>query len=136
MYYCCAKKLKITWAKVHILSDSRKHRNPKWLERLRSIDSTTISLFSNYLFKGYGRHPKTGKKKGGIKVHTSIYANEGVPSNVRFTSAATNDIDAEDIVAIYRKIRRLSSLCLNKWGLLFIYSLVLRDVVCRRLYFA
>lgn len=43
------------------------------------------------LFKGVGRHPKTGKKKGGIKVHTNIYANEGVPSDVRFTSAATND---------------------------------------------
>ena len=41
------------------------------------------------LFKGVGRHPKTGKKKG-IKVHTSIHANEGVPSDVRFTSAATN----------------------------------------------
>ena len=43
------------------------------------------------LFKGVGCHPKTGKKKGGIKVHTNIHANEGVPSDVRFTSAATND---------------------------------------------
>ena len=58
-------------------SDSRKHQNPKWLERLRIIDSATTSLFSDLLFKGVGRHPKTGKKKGGIKVHTSIYANEG-----------------------------------------------------------
>ena len=38
-----------------------------------------------------GRHPKTGKKKGGIKVHANIHANEGVPSDIRFTSAATND---------------------------------------------
>ena len=38
-----------------------------------------------------GRHPKSGKKKGGIKVHTNIHANEGVPSDIRFTSAATND---------------------------------------------
>ena len=38
-----------------------------------------------------GRHPKTGEKKGGIKVHTVIHANEGVPSDIRFTSAATND---------------------------------------------
>ena len=30
------------------------------------------------------------KKKGGIKVHTVIHANEGVPSNIKFTSAATN----------------------------------------------
>ena len=58
---------------------------------LQIIDSTTITLFSNLLFKGVGRHPKTGKKKGGIKVHTVIHANEGVPSDIKFTSAATND---------------------------------------------
>ena len=52
---------------------------------------TTITLFSNLLFKGVGRRPKTGKKKGGIKVHTVIHANEGVPSDIKFTSAATND---------------------------------------------
>ena len=61
------------------------------MNRLRIIDSTTITLFSNLLFKGVGRHPKTGKKKGGIKVHTVIHANEGVPSDIKFTSAATND---------------------------------------------
>ena len=61
------------------------------MRRLRIIDSTTISLFSDLLFKGVGRNPKTGKKKGGIKVHTVIHANEGVPSDIRFTSAATND---------------------------------------------
>lgn len=61
------------------------------MKRLRIIDSTTITLFSNLLFKGVGRHPKTGKKKGGIKVHTVIHANEGVPSDIKFTSAATND---------------------------------------------
>lgn len=61
------------------------------MKRLQIIDSTTISLFSNLLFKGVGRNPKTDKKKGGIKVHTVIHANEGVPSDVRFTSAATND---------------------------------------------
>lgn len=43
------------------------------------------------LFKGVGRHPRRGKKKGGIKVHTVIHANEGVPSDIKFTSAATND---------------------------------------------
>ena len=61
------------------------------MKRLQIIDSTTITLFSNLLFKGVGRHPKTGKKKGGIKVHTVIHANEEVPSDIRFTSAATND---------------------------------------------
>ena len=72
-------------------ADSRRRQNPKWLGRLQIIDSTTISLFSDLLFKGVGRNPKTGKKKGGIKVHTNIHANEGVPSDVRFTSAATHD---------------------------------------------
>ena len=72
-------------------SDSRKRQTPKWLGRLQIIDSTTITLFSNLIFKGVGRHPKTGKKKGGIKVHANIHANEGVPSDIRFTSAATND---------------------------------------------
>lgn len=61
------------------------------MERLHVIDSTTITLFSNVIFKGVGRHSKTGKKKGGIKVHFVIHANEGVPCDVQFTSAATND---------------------------------------------
>ena len=61
------------------------------MDKLQIIDSTTITLFSNLLFKGVGRHPKTGKKKGGIKVHTVIHANDGVPSDIKFTSAATND---------------------------------------------
>lgn len=61
------------------------------MKRLLIIDSTTITLFSNLLFKGVGRHPKTGKKKGGIKVHTIIHANEEAPSDIKFTSAATND---------------------------------------------
>ena len=64
---------------------------PAWLKRLQVIDSTTITLFSNLIFKGVGWHPKTGKKKGGIKVHINIHANEGVPSDIRFTSAVTND---------------------------------------------
>jgi hypothetical protein len=91
-------------------SDSRSGKDPKWMKHLQIIDSTTITLFSNLIFKGVGRHPKTGKKKGGIKVHTVIHANEGVPSDVRFTSAATNDsfmlkpasLGKEDIIAMDR----------------------------------
>ena len=77
--------------KDKLSSDSRRNGCEEWLKRLRIIDSTTISLFSNAIFKGVGRHPKTGKKKGGIKVHSVIHANEGVPCDIRFTSAATND---------------------------------------------
>ena len=72
-------------------SDSRRNGTEEWVKRLRIIDSTTITLFSDVIFKGVGRHPKTGKKKGGIKVHSVIHANEGVHCDVRFTSAATND---------------------------------------------
>ena len=91
------------------------------MKRLQIIDSTTITLFSNLLFKGAGRHPKTGKK-GGIKVHTVIHANEGVPSDIKFTSAATNDafmlkpsaLSEGDIMAMdrayidYEKFQQLS----------------------------
>lgn len=76
---------------AQLSSDSRQRNEPKWMKRLQIIDSTTISLFSSLLFKGVGRNPKTGRKKGGIKVHSVIHANEGVPCDVRFTSAATHD---------------------------------------------
>lgn len=80
------------------------------MDRLQIIDSTTISLFSNLIFKGVGRHPKTGKKKDGIKVHTVIHANEGLPSDIKFTSTATNDsfmlkpstLNRGDIIAMDR----------------------------------
>ena len=74
-----------------LLSDSRDKTEAKWMEKLQIIDSTTITLFSNLIFKGAGRNPKTGKKKGGIKVHKVIRALEGVASQVSFTSAATHD---------------------------------------------
>lgn len=77
--------------KEKLTSDSRRNGTEEWTKRLRIIDSTTISLFSNAIFKGVGRHPKTGRKKGGIKVHSVIHANEGVHCDVKFTSAATND---------------------------------------------
>ena len=91
-------------------SDSRDKKTPIWMKRLKIIDSTTITLFSNLIFKGAGRHPKSGKKKGGIKVHTVIHANEGVPADIKFTSAATNDsfmlkpstLNRGDIMAVDR----------------------------------
>ena len=96
--------------RTRLCSDSRSNKEPIWMKRLQIIDSTTITLFSNIIFKGVGRHPKIGKKKGGIKVHTVIHANEGVPSDIKFTSAATNDsfmlrpgrLSKGDIVAMDR----------------------------------
>ncbi len=73
------------------LADSRRHREEKGWERLLyMMDSTTITLFDNIL-KGVGRHPKSGKKKGGMKVHTVMKYQVGVPMVVRLTSAAKHD---------------------------------------------
>lgn len=63
------------------------------------MDKTTENHRFNYYFSflqrdiqgGWAAHPKTGRKKGGIKVHSVIHANEGVPCDVQFTSATTND---------------------------------------------
>ncbi len=71
-----------------VLSDSGQRTEAT--KGLKIIDSTTISLFSDIL-KGAGRNPITGKKKGGIKMHTLINAMEDVPCLVKFSSAATHD---------------------------------------------
>ena len=44
-------------------SDSRNNPSSSWINRLQIIDSTTISLFSNLIFTGVGRHPKRGRRK-------------------------------------------------------------------------
>ena len=77
--------------KDELSADSRSRITPKWQQRLQIIDSTTITLFSNLIFKGAGRNPKMGRKKGGMKVHANMHSNEFVPSDVKFSSAATHD---------------------------------------------
>lgn len=81
------------YSKLHqryasFLSDSSNLKPP--VNNLKIVDSTTISLFSDIL-KGVGRNPLTGKKKGGIKLHTMINALEDVPCLIRFSDAATHD---------------------------------------------
>ena len=73
-------------------SDSRRNGTEEWIKQLRIIDSTTISLFSNAIFKGVGRHPKTGKEEGWHQ-STLGHTRQRRRSlcDVRFTSAATND---------------------------------------------
>jgi hypothetical protein len=74
------------------------------------IDSTTIPLFSNAIFKGLGRHRKRGKRKGGMKLHRVTYANEGVRRDVMSTPGVTiesfmpapSDFEHEEIVALDR----------------------------------
>ena len=73
------------------LTDSRAKGEQKIGEKLLyMMDSTTIALFDNIL-KGVGRHLKSGKKKDGMKVHTTMKYNVGVPMVVQLTSAATHD---------------------------------------------
>lgn len=60
------------------------------IQRLFIMDSTTITLFKNIL-KGVGRNPENGKKKGGIKAHTIIDSQDGMPCFVRYTEAARHD---------------------------------------------
>lgn len=62
----------------------------KWFSRLYIMDSTTISLFQEIL-KGAGLSPVNGKRKGGMKAHTLIKADEDVPQLVQLTAAAAND---------------------------------------------
>jgi hypothetical protein len=71
-----------------VLSDSRK--NYCWEDKLELIDSSTISLFKDIL-NCVGRKPASGKRKGGIKVHTQINLQENVPKLVWFSAATTHD---------------------------------------------
>lgn len=71
-----------------VISDSRIKDVIK--KKVKIVDSSTISLFKDIL-KCVGRKPKEGKRKGGVKVHAVINADEIVPSLVWFSSAATHD---------------------------------------------
>ncbi len=54
------------------------------------FDATTISLFVD-IFKGAGRNPINGKKKGGLKMQTSIPLSGSVPDVIHLQPAAKND---------------------------------------------
>lgn len=59
-------------------------------KQVKIFDSSTISLFKD-IMECVGRNPKSGKRKGGIKVHTVVNADEIVPSLVWFSEAKTHD---------------------------------------------
>jgi len=54
------------------------------------FDSSTITLFVD-VFKGAGRNTLTGKKKGGLKIHSKMPLGGFVPDLVHITEAACND---------------------------------------------
>ena len=70
------------------LSDSRPVKGLN--KQLFIMDSTTISLFSQ-VFRGTGRNAINGQKKGGVKAHTVIKADEDVMTFMNITDAATSD---------------------------------------------
>ena len=59
-------------------------------EKVMRFDSTTFSLFVD-VFKGAGRNPINGKKKGGMKAHCLLPVNSRVPTMLHLTEAARND---------------------------------------------
>lgn len=69
-----------------LLSDSRKSSKA---QKLYIFDATTISLFQEVL-RTSGKNP-SGKRKGGIKVHTLIRSDQDVPCMIRYSAAAAND---------------------------------------------
>lgn len=73
---------------AHVLSDSR--IKDVLEKQVKIIDSTTIGLFKDIL-SCVGRNPKNGKRKGGIKMHTVINADQIVPKVVWFSPATTHD---------------------------------------------
>ena len=72
----------------HHISDSRIKDVIK--KQIEIFDSSTISLFQDIL-KCVGRKPQSGKRKGGIKVHTVMNVDEAVPKMVWFSPATTHD---------------------------------------------
>jgi hypothetical protein len=72
---------------VLFLSDSRTKSR---VSKLYILDSTTIRLFHEVLRTG-GPNPASGKRKGGIKVHTMIRSDQDVPCMIRYSSAVAND---------------------------------------------
>jgi hypothetical protein len=59
-------------------------------DKVHIFDSSTITLFTD-IFKGAGRNSITGKKKGGLKMHTKMPLSGFVPDLVHITEAACND---------------------------------------------
>ena len=58
--------------------------------KVEIFDSSTVSLFVD-IFKGAGRNPLNGKRKGGLKIHTKIPLSGFVPDFIDLSEAASND---------------------------------------------
>lgn len=81
IYYALLKKYQF------VLSDSRRK---SLNSRVYLFDSTVITLFHEVL-EGLGLPDASGRRKGGIKVHTLIRSDQDVASMVLFSAAKAND---------------------------------------------
>ena len=72
----------------HFYPDSRMDKSID--HRLFIFDSTTIELFSE-IMQGVGKKPVNGRRKGGVKAHVLLKADEDVPRFVILTPARKND---------------------------------------------
>jgi hypothetical protein len=70
-----------------VLPDSRRASRKN---NLYIFDATTITLFKEIL-QGVGLPSCDGRRKGGIKVHTLLRADQDVPCMIRYSAAAAND---------------------------------------------
>ena len=61
-------------------------------DKIKRFDSTTFTLFSD-IFKGAGRTPDLGSKKGGIKAQTLLALDSLVPEYIELGAASRNDKD-------------------------------------------
>ena len=84
------EEIYFTFYKMHRASLSDSRSKGMLDKRLFIVDSTTISLFQEVL-QNAGLTPANGKRKGGIKAHVLINAEEDVPCMVRMTKASAND---------------------------------------------
>jgi hypothetical protein len=63
------------------------------------VDSTTFPLFKAIL-KGAGKHAASGKRKGGIKKNTVLSGASLMPTMVRYSAAADNDLKITPFVSL------------------------------------
>lgn len=70
-----------------VLPDSRRTSRKN---NLYIFDATSVTLFKEIL-QGTGLPSAEGRRKGGIKVHTLLRADQDVPCMIRYSAAAAND---------------------------------------------
>ena len=87
MYFMLYQHYSYCLSDSHIKWFINEEVDPK---KVKLFDATTISLFVD-IFKGAGRNPINGKRKGGLKVQACMPLSGFVPDLIHITAAASND---------------------------------------------